>query len=302
MPALDSGVEQLTPVLPRRFAMGARLIPAMAILAAASLAIAVEPGIPVLDDHAWQFNGDASLTCFDGSTLSASSEVITDVVAYWNDDAGLGQIIAVDGEEALTSAGADAPTDADILDALPAVTFPWVRLGRVKFARDAGTVITIAQIDHTVRALEIGPANKATGQASSSHDDDPIGTAELYEYAGELAFEVDAADIGAADVVTDYPLPLFHGALGRIRAIVTKAITTGAKAATVSPEIGAVGVTGGDIALAGAYAIGAVQEGTAITALHTFKPGSTLSLVGSGITAFAEGRVKLVVELYRLVF
>lgn len=302
MPVLDSGVERLSPALPRRFfGTGFLLIAAMAALAANDLVIAVTPGVAVLDDHAFQFGGRAELACFAGSTLAASSEVYTDVVAYWNPDAGVGQVIAVDGAQALSSVGAEAPTDAEIAAALPGDGCPWIRVGRVKFTRDSGSVIAIAEIDHGVRPLEIEAARKAVGLASSSHENDPIASPQLYEYAGELAFEVDAADIAAADIVTDYPLPLFHGKIGRVRAIVTKAITTGAKAATISPEIGATGVTGGDVALSGTKALGAVVEGSAVTGAATFKPGDVLSLVGSAVTAFVEGRVKLVVELYRLV-
>jgi len=300
MPVLDSGAERLSPELPRRLLVGCFLIPAMLALASADQGIAVTPGVIVLDDHAFQFTGEDDLACNAGNTLSASSEVYTDVVAYWNPAAQRGQVIAVDGAEALTSAGAVAPTDAEVRAALPDSSYPWVRLGRVKFARNSGAVVTISEIDHGVRPFEITTGPKAAGLASADHDPDVIAGA-LYEYAGELDFEVDAADLAAADVVTDYPLPLFHGKIGRTRAICTKAITTGAKAADLDFEIGAAAITGGQIALAGAYALGAIQAGAAVTAANTFKPGDTLTVVGSAVTPFIEGRVKIVAELYRLV-
>lgn len=301
MPILDNNTEQLAPAMPRRLAFGALLIPAMLALASNNLGIAVTPGVIVVDDHAWQYNGEDDLSCNDGNTLSASSEVYTDVIAYWNTDVGIGQVIAVDGSEALTATGATPPTDAEVAAALPSSAYPWIRLGRVLYTRDSGTVIALAEVDHGVRPCEVQTAPKAVGLASASHSPDPVGDGALYEYAGEIAFEVDAADIAAADVVTDVPLPLFHGKIGRFRAVCTKAVTTGAKAADLDVHIGATPVTGGQVALAGAYALGAVEAGAAITAANKFKPGDVLSIVGSAVTTFVEGRFKLTVEVYRLV-
>lgn len=299
----DSGAERLTPRLPRRFALGLCLGPAMLVLAAATLAVDMGPGVAVIEDHAVQFEGE-TLTINAGNTLSASSEIVSDVIAYWNQDAAGVFIQVVDGTEALTSAGADAPTDAEVDTAIGSNmdgnTHPWVRLGRVQFSRDAGAVITMDEIVNTVRAYEIETAPKGAGSGFSELD--PESGGGIYVYSGELAFEVDAADLADADLVTDYPLPLFHGKIGRLRALATKAITTGAKACDIDAEINAVGVTGGQIELAGAYALGAVEEGTAITALSLFKPGDNLSLIGSSTTTFIEGRVKIVVELYRRVF
>lgn len=67
------------------------------------------------------------------------------------------------------------------------------------------------------------------------------------------------------------------------------AITTGAKAATFSTRINAVATTGGVISVAGAYATGATQAGTAITAANVGTAGQTLESIVSGVTAFTEG-------------
>lgn len=299
MAELDNRVERLTPAMPRRVVIGARLIPAMLALAAADLGIAMEPGIIILDDHAFQVNGRADLSCNDGNTLTDGYEVISDVVAYWNDTTAVGQIIVVDGDAA-TSGNAEAPTDAEIVAALPSDQFPWIRLGRVKFSR-SGSAITLESIDHGVRPFEIETAPKAAGLASSSHETDVVGEdAELYEYAGEMAWSVDAADIANGDLVTTCPLPLFFGKIGRVRAVCEKAVSTGAKAATINLEVGTTNLTGGVIALSGTYALGAVVAGTAITGGGSFKPGDTVSVEASGVTAFTEGRFRFVAELYRL--
>lgn len=300
MPVLDSGAERLSPELPRRFLVGCFLIPAMLALASNDLGVSITPGVVVLDDHAFQFGGREDVAIYDGSTLADLSEVYADVVAYWNETTATGQVIAVDGTAALTSAGAEPPTDAEIEAAMPDPDFAWVRLGRVKFTR-SGSTITMAEIDHGVRPLEITTDRKAAGLASSSHENAPIASPQLYRYLGDLSFDVDAADLANGDVITNYPLPLIHGKIGRFRAVVTKAITTGAKAATLNLEIGTTNLTGGTIALAGAYALGAVVASAAITGGDTFKPGDTLSVEASAVTAFIEGRVKIVVELYELV-
>ncbi len=112
---------------------------------------------------------------------------------------------------------------------------------------------------------------------------------------------MDAANIAAGDVLTELPLPQIYGAIGRVRAVVSDPITTGAKAATLGLEIGEAAVAGGAVALAGAYALGAVVAGSAITAAHTFEPGDTVSIVASAVTAFTEGRVRIEIEIYELI-
>jgi hypothetical protein len=66
-------------------------------------------------------------------------------------------------------------------------------------------------------------------------------------------------------------------------------VTTGAKAATLTTQISGVACTGGVISAAGAYATGATQAGSAITALNTGAAGATLEFAVSAVTAFVEG-------------
>lgn len=67
------------------------------------------------------------------------------------------------------------------------------------------------------------------------------------------------------------------------------AITTGAKAATLTTRINGGATTGGVISVAGTYATGATQAGTAISAGNTGTAGQTLEIAVSGVTAFTEG-------------
>ena len=66
-------------------------------------------------------------------------------------------------------------------------------------------------------------------------------------------------------------------------------ITTGAKAATLQAGINGTPCTGGAIAVAGAYATGATQAGSAITALNVGAAGNTIDIVASAVTTFVEG-------------
>jgi len=67
------------------------------------------------------------------------------------------------------------------------------------------------------------------------------------------------------------------------------AITTGAKAATLTTRINTAATTGGVISVSGTYATGASQAGTAITAANTGTAGQTLEIIASAVTAFTEG-------------
>jgi hypothetical protein len=67
------------------------------------------------------------------------------------------------------------------------------------------------------------------------------------------------------------------------------AITTGAKAATLTTQINGAALTGGVMAVAGAYATGITQAGTAVSAGNTGTAGQTLEIAVSGVTAFVEG-------------
>lgn len=85
--------------------------------------------------------------------------------------------------------------------------------------------------------------------------------------------------------------PGFAGRIKSIQFQVTTAVTTAAKAATLTPAIAGTSVTGGACALTSANCtpIGANVAGSAITALNTFTAAQEITVVASSVTAFLEG-------------
>lgn len=67
------------------------------------------------------------------------------------------------------------------------------------------------------------------------------------------------------------------------------AITTGAKAATLTTQISGAACTGGVITVAGTYATGVTQAGTPISGSNVGTAGQTLEIAVSGVTTFTEG-------------
>lgn len=150
--------------------------------------------------------------------------------------------------------------------------------------------------------MDLTPVYLNAGSTLNLQTTAPDADGHRYRYAGVVGIEVDAADI-SENVVTGYPLPPFAGAIGRVRAVVTKAITTAGKAATLTPSIGTssggyVSLDGGEVTVAGAKALGSVVEGTAVAAGHTFEAGQTVSIDASAVTAFTEGRIRIELEVY----
>jgi hypothetical protein len=93
--------------------------------------------------------------------------------------------------------------------------------------------------------------------------------------------------------------PGFAGTITAVQFVNTVAATTAAKAATLGLKIGSTAVTGGAVALTSANQtpLGNVVAGSAVTALNTFTSTDTISVVGSGITAFVEGAGVLLISL-----
>jgi len=84
------------------------------------------------------------------------------------------------------------------------------------------------------------------------------------------------------------------GVAGRIKSVqfmVTTAVTTGSKAATLTAKIATVACTGGVISLTSANCtpIGAEVDGTAVTAGNTFGATDQISIDVSAVTTFVEG-------------
>ncbi|WP_316397343.1 hypothetical protein [Bradyrhizobium sp. 33ap4] len=107
-----------------------------------------------------------------------------------------------------------------------------------------------------------------------------------------LQVPIDLASITAnGDVMTEIR-PGLYGSIEYWEFVVTKPVTTAAKAATLNLEIGTTNVGGGLIALTSANAtpLGKVVAGAAITGANVLTPDSKLSIEAAGVTAFAEGQ------------
>ncbi len=85
--------------------------------------------------------------------------------------------------------------------------------------------------------------------------------------------------------------PGFAGRIIGTHLQATTAVTTGSKLTTLTPKIAGTSVTGGVISAtsAGQNAIGAVQNGSSVTALNTFTAAQEITVVASSTTAFVEG-------------
>lgn len=114
-----------------------------------------------------------------------------------------------------------------------------------------------------------------------------------------VSIPITLANITAAmDVVTNY-IPAFAGAITKVSFVVTTPVTTAAKAVTLNLEIGTTNLTGGVISLTSANCtpLGAVIDGTAITANNTFGASDSISVEATSVTAFTEGAGVLLITL-----
>lgn len=111
-----------------------------------------------------------------------------------------------------------------------------------------------------------------------------------------LSFHFNLADIANGDLVTNLTLGIAGKLLG-YWAVVTKAATTAAKAATLNLEVDTTNVTGGSLALTSANMtpLGAVVAASAITAGDTFTASQSISVEAASVTAFIEGEIDLVI-------
>lgn len=121
-----------------------------------------------------------------------------------------------------------------------------------------------------------------------------------------LNFAYALADISAADVLTDFVVPSGFK-LVDIRAAVTKAATTAAKAATLTAKIDGTAVPGAVLALTSANCTpqGKVLSATATDVLSgganiAYGAGSKITVTASSVTAFVEGSITLTLTLQSL--
>jgi hypothetical protein len=114
-----------------------------------------------------------------------------------------------------------------------------------------------------------------------------------------VSIPLDLASItGSQDVLTSFT-PGFSGKIIKLDAVVNVPVTTAAKAVNLNAEIGSTNLTGGVIGLTSANCatMGAVVAGSSVTAGNTFTANDTISLEASGVTAFVEGTVTILMVI-----
>ena len=113
-------------------------------------------------------------------------------------------------------------------------------------------------------------------------------------------FQMNLADISASDLITEW-IPGFAGTITDFIAIVQKAATTAAKAADLNIEIETTDLTGGVLGLTSANMTpkGVQVASSAITAANVFSATQKISVEASGVTAFIEGSMWLMIGYTR---
>lgn len=165
-----------------------------------------------------------------------------------------------------------------------------VTLTNLGFTNDAAVGVTVAS--GSVIAAGVGNVAELTGV--NQFTDNSTGASGDTIAAGVgvsiIPFFVNLVDIGNADLLTNYT-PGYKFKILAVHFAVEKAATTAAKLATITPKISGVSVTGGVLSLTSANCTpqGNVVSGSAVTALNTGSAAATISLTGSGVTAFVEG-------------
>ncbi len=152
--------------------------------------------------------------------------------------------------------------------------------------------------DANGKAVPHTGTNEVIGVALESGSSGEIGTALISISSskgnsvsyGALSFHFDNTKIADGDLVTGVT-PGFAGTIEKFFYVVTDPVTTGSKLSDINLEIGSTDVTGGVIELRSATMtpLGAVVEGSAITADNTFGASDTISIKASSTTSFAEG-------------
>lgn len=112
----------------------------------------------------------------------------------------------------------------------------------------------------------------------------------------ELTFPIDAATIANGDLLTNY-VPGHAFKILKVDAICNKAVTTGAKAATINMEINTTNLTGGVVSLSGTYSLGGQINGSVVSANNTGTASDSFSIEASGVTTFVEGSFVFVVSI-----
>lgn len=170
-------------------------------------------------------------------------------------------------------------------------------------ANPAFGAVDLADTDAVTGLLPI--ANVALGAAIPTVlTDNSTGTASNVIAAGAGQF-IHSVYFRAAAITGNVLLytytPGFAYKIVRISAAIVDAITTGAKAATLTTAIAGTPTTGGVVTISGTYALGAEQaSSSAITAANTGSTVQAITVTASAVTAFAEGGFMLQFQLQNM--
>lgn len=163
-----------------------------------------------------------------------------------------------------------------------------------------GDLLTPTSAGKLVASLNVDDFIVGVALAAASSDEvlSVLVTGERKGAASTICIPVTLANVANGDLVAALPLG-FGGRISKISFLVTSAVTTASKAATLTPKIGSTALTGGVLSLTSANCtpIGTVVAATAITALNTFVSTDTITITASSVTAFVEGEGVLVISL-----
>lgn len=140
---------------------------------------------------------------------------------------------------------------------------------------------------------------------TASITDNSTGASSTTTFAAGVAKTTVGIYIRAASITGNVLLytytPGYKFKIARISAMCVDAVTTGAKAATLTTAINGVNTTGGVVVLSGTYALGSQQASSAaITAANTGSATDPITVTASSVTAFVEGGFMLYLELYNM--
>ena len=157
----------------------------------------------------------------------------------------------------------------------------------------SGAKVVAGGTQENFTTTELKVLNATLLAAIADFTDNSTGTASDTIAAGvgveTIAFFVNLAQITATTIMSFTPGYAFK--VLAIQFSVEIAVTTGAKAVTLTPTVNGSGVTGGALALTSANCTpkGTTVAGSAITAGNVGTSAQTLSLAASAVTAFSEG-------------
>lgn len=301
----DTRQESYTPPQLVMALVGLLLVPRHGVQAAADLALDMTPGVAIIGDRGFQSVGRNDLAINAGETLSDLSEVVSTSVFYWNPATDGVHMIIVDGAEALTSAGAVAPTDTEIEAAIPPDSV--YTLGNTcQFSR-SGSAITLDWIKTVdVRSYGVATSTKLGGTVRQGMQEiDVIGSditngQGYYEPGPTIRITRAASAIANGDLLTDFPLH-FHGRIHRAYVICEVPITTAGKTTSLAVELDTTPVPGLALVYAGVKSMGAVELFVAPSGAAHFHPGQTLTITAAATTTFTQGDVSIVIETEKLI-